>query len=91
MKMDKEVILVFVILFWLFAFGIAFAVLDDYAKGKACREKGFEKYIGGKGIPMCKDHYGNFHYIRFDCNGFIRRKCTAKSISVGDVRVKGGV
>ena len=54
----------------------------------ACQEIGFEsaKYIDG--MEYCEDKDGNLYYAQIECKPWYWISCTAKEISVGDVRVR---
>lgn len=76
--------------------GIAWVLLALYTtagiEDSACKAIGFEEY-GGKlaEVGMCEDSEGDMHYVKMDCDfHFISADCTAKEISVGDVRVARG-
>lgn len=76
--------------FWIFiaivlAILFVFLSISDYYKDKACKELGFENDRKILSMDYCEDKEGNLHYVKFDCTLF---ECTAKQISVGDVRVK---
>ena len=76
--------------FWIFIAIVltilfVFLTISDYYKDKACNELGFENDRKISFIDYCEDKEGNLHYVKFDCTLF---ECTAKQISVGDVRVK---
>ncbi len=55
---------------------------------KACQELGFERDIYILGMNYCEDTQGNLHYIKMECKSWYWPECTAKTISVGDVRVR---
>ena len=55
---------------------------------QACKDIGME-YHNAMDTKFCVDAFGNAHYAKFTCNGFLWNKvCTAQLISIGDVRVR---
>ncbi len=54
----------------------------------ACQELGFEnaRYIND--MEYCEDKESNLHYAKIECKPWYWEECTAKTISVGDVRVR---
>ncbi len=57
-------------------------------KEMACKELGFETYNPPPGNEYCEDSEHNLHYVHIECDPWYWSKCTAKTISVGDVRVR---
>lgn len=67
---------------------ITYAIRDSNQKEFACKELGFEDYKNIDGMRYCEDTESNLHYIKMDCKPWYWQDCTAKTISVGDVRVR---
>ena len=53
-----------------------------------CENLGFENYKNTDSMEYCEDKEGNLHYIKMECKPWYWQTCTAKTISVGDVRVR---
>ncbi len=60
----------------------------DKEEVKACQELGFEKDSFTSDFDFCEDSQGNLHYIKMECKPWYWVDCTAKLISVGEVRVE---
>ena len=54
----------------------------------ACQQIGLESFKSLQNMKYCEDKEGNLHYIKMECEPWYWWECTAKTISVGDVRVK---
>ncbi len=54
----------------------------------ACQELGFEKAQYISSMSYCEDKESNLHYVKIDCKHWYWQDCTAKTISIGDVRVR---
>ena len=54
----------------------------------ACQELGFVDYKNQNSMEYCEDIEGNLHYVKMDCKHWYWNDCTAKLISIGDVRVR---
>ena len=85
------ILLIFSPFFILFPFVfLQISYIDDVIelKDDACKKLSFKEYVSGE-VSMCRDRKGNLHYIEMDCGEYIfkPKRCFAKEISVGGVRV----
>jgi hypothetical protein len=85
---DKGFIVVCIITALYFIWMIPILIHADNQRELACQKLGFEgdKYNGN--MRYCEDREGNLHYIEMECEPWYWPDCTAKTISVGEVRVK---
>lgn len=87
-KLDKLLIgLIIFLIIWIVG-GFIWITHDNVEEDLACKELGFERAKHRIGIDYCEDSEDNLHYIKMDCEPWYWVDCTAKPISVGDVRVK---
>ncbi|KKK96301.1 hypothetical protein LCGC14_2664160 [marine sediment metagenome] len=91
--MNKKGEFEFIILpiaFAIFALFMGFLVINThyYSKAidKACEDIGMEYYYSSSQM-FCVDEQDKAHYVKFDCEGWLIPECTARIISVGDVRI----
>ncbi len=86
--MDKVSVGVLVFLVLWIVGGITIFSHENNEKDFACQELGFVDYKNQNSMEYCEDIEGNLHYVKMDCKPWYWVKCTAKLISVGDVRVR---
>ena len=91
----KEIVsCIFIILLLVSVFGYIeiYNNLSQKEGNEACEKLGFKGYDFIDGFEFCKDFEGNLYYINLECehNLLWITSCTAKEISVGDVRVLNG-
>ena len=85
---DVVMILAIVIGFLMIGVALIDLYFENYSKDDACENLNFRESYQSDIFDFCKDYQGNFYYVNFDCEGFwFNKECTAKEISVGDVRV----
>ena len=89
--MENENKIMFVLLLALFV-SLVFCSLsmlhDAKERDENCQSLGLLEYEYSFGMHYCEDTEGNLHYIKMDCKHWYWTECTAKPISVGDVRVR---
>jgi len=90
---NKIVLNVLIILFIIIVGGVVFLVVDAVYRGvalnEACERIGMENYYRN-GESYCVENGVEAHYVKFDCEGFLKNiKCNAILISIGDVRTVG--
>ncbi len=86
--MDNEWIIILILLVSTIVLGIVEFAHIVNEENSACQELGFESYQFVGNMRYCEDIEGNLHYIKLECKDWYWYDCTAKLISVGDVRVK---
>lgn len=59
----------------------------EKAKKNSCTKIDMEYYETQDSV-FCVSENGDAHFVKIDCEGFIRYDCTARIISIGDVRIK---
>ena len=85
---------IYLLIFYMFLIGgIVWLIMSSTSyttkKDEACQDLEFKEYKHTKNFKFRKDFNGNLYYVEFDCKGswFWTKECSAKLISVGDVRV----
>lgn len=57
----------------------------DRALDKACQDLGFKEYKSWNRQATCTDTWGNVVFVKMDCEGFWKPKCSAHKIKIGEV------
>ncbi len=85
--MDNTMTVLLILLVLIVGNIIAQIIHIEAEENNACQELGFEKSIYNQ-MQYCEDSEGNLHYVKMECKPWYWYQCTAKSITVGDVRVR---
>lgn len=87
-KMEKLLLILLSIAIILLIYGVVGGIHDNRERDRACEELGLVEYVFEPSFNFCEDIEGNLHYIKMECKPWYWPDCTAKPISVGDVRVR---
>ena len=100
MKRDWKFVVVIILLFLSVVLMFASDSYKDLMRTKACQSMGYEEYDTYNWEDVCKDLEGNIHFVElteqdfdgsFKISYMLSREFDIKEISVGDVRVVGGL
>lgn len=86
--MNKIMLSLFICSIILLVFSYFSISHETNERNLACQELGLRSYEYVGDMYYCEDKEGNLHYIKMDCKHWYWVDCTAKLISVGDVRVR---
>ena len=84
----KGILIFIIICVILICLMILWGIHDIQEMDRACKEIEFENYKFINRMEYCEDSEGNLHYIKIECNNWWWFDCKAKTISVGNVRIK---